>query len=401
MGKRKRDNKVNTEGGGPNPVEEKRQTRNKKELTTSLANKETFVNVELKAACSSQKKPPRAVVKAGKGRKGVNDSTAKAAAHQSKEEKKAFSWSSAQETIALSELVKLTNVDAGESLDKIRVDWEQLAAAVGERLDYNLTRNQMYEKARRLKERYIRMGRVDSFKNEDDEKMYKLSQQIWGTLGAIRLHLEEEHNLRSGNLEKKFSDVDNIHKDDSLPDDAKVDAPGVTVEKETTPKKHGKDPVSHSEPKQGITAAHVQANPDLDLASRSKINAIQGDTQKTFEVFHAEHQALLKELEKSCTTVLQDMQVKVLSMMNTVRGNQFPCIGGGNFIAQIPLSWDKMVDNCLSSSTNKPAAFENLYEQWQQQRLQELKLTSMKLHLMLEDCKMEQEKLEKQMLKFK
>eukprot|EP00250_Pteridium_aquilinum_P012619 c20840_g1_i1 orf=471-1607(+) len=376
----------------------------------------------------SQKVTPRPALQTGKGRKRVNDSAGKIAARQSKEvkglkggpsgdlgAKKPFNWSPAHEIIALSELVKLANVDAGHSLDNNTIDWEQLALTLGQRLDHNLSRIQVYEKTRRLKERYTKTHKkisrgVPSLKNDNDHKIYKLSQQLWGTDRALSLQLEEEeHGLPPGNLENKSSEVDDHHQHGSSLNDTEVEIVGLNTAKENTSKEHRRDPLCSTERGQGKPNAK-NSSPEhaMPLTSLSNIRGIEGDTQKTFDVFRGDHQALLKELEKSCETVLQDMQVKFLTMMNnSVRGgSEISCMGTGgrvpslDVIMQAPVSWDKMVDKCLAeTSTNKHVAFESLYEQWQQQRLQELKLTSLKLQLMLDECKMEQEKLEKQVFK--
>lgn len=382
MGKRVRNKEVKAERRGPKLVKD-----------------------ESKAADSSRRVSSSTVVKAGSDRKNVAGKVA-ASQYEGRTSFKEggpgskipLAWTPAKEIIALAELFKSMNVDAGQPLDTSNIDWEQLATKVGQRLNQNLTRIQIYEKARRLKERYVRIhkqvgeGQPITFKNEDEEGVYKLSQQIWGSSEA------QPH-------QEKLLNVANMHEGDSLPGAPGGEIPGETVEKESAPKMSTR---SSSEPKEGTTATHTHANPDSNFALESKIDAsMERDTQKTLEMFQAEQQALLKQLEKSCVTVLQNMQSNFLSMMNnTVRGSPFASMGGGGGFVSVfdytegHFSWDKLVNKCLYSatSTDKPSAFESLYEQWQQQRLQELKLTSMKLQLMLENCKMEQEKLERQVL---
>lgn len=386
---------------------------------------------------------PGAVLKAGKGRGGVNHLAGKEAAHKSRAKnlqsgpsgdsgaKKPFTWSSAQEIIALSELAKFVTVDAGQPVDSRSIHWEQLAGTVGKRLDCDLTRIQMYEKARRLKERYssvdqkISEGKLNSFKNADEEKIYNLSQQIWGNCGALRLHLEEEEeeeeqDLLPGKLEKRFRDAIGSHKDDSQ-EGLQDEIPELNMEQETAASEDLNHPLrpevppsqGHEEENAAGESSEEQIEKTVrDLALKLRTHAMEGDTQRTFEVFHAEHQALLKELQKSCEGVLEEMQAKFLIMINNAvkaaGGSHAPpplWMGGGRCMPQLDFMrpavlGDNFVDEFLPATrpqgANKPVAFGSFKEQWQQKRLEELKLTSLKLQLMLEECKIEQEKLERQ-----
>ncbi|MCO5556856.1 hypothetical protein L7F22_010410 [Adiantum nelumboides] len=331
--------------------------------------------------------------------------------------KKFFSWTTAQETMAVKELVKLAKLATSKPLDNSSINWEQLALAVGERLGQKFTRTQIYEKTRRLKERYIKnhenlsCGKLDSFKTKDDEKLFKLSEKVWGTRGSPDLQQPiENSNLPSPDLCGRLLNDAEIQETE---EQHRVDVFGRDHSHPTKQEEHLDDAVNnvfHDDESNNTSHEHAgngsndQKKPDQKVASHLSNDKSIEDIKRTIETFHSEHQALLEDVQKSCMTVLEDMEAKFLSVMsNTVRGIGSAWKGFGaniplvDMMLQDPVSWDNKMDNFRSlTDANQSAPFKNLAQQWQQQRLQELNITSLKLQLMLDECKREKERLEKQ-----
>lgn len=379
--------------------------------------------------------------------------------------KRVFSWTSEQMIVVLKELAKLAKAHTSKPLDNSSVNWEQLAVAVGERLEQNVTRTQIYEKARRLKERYVKnqesvsRGELSSFKNKDDEKMFKLSHKVWGVGEAPELKpVEEEEDLPSCNLESSSNEGQS---NGSVSHDAKAQK----TQKEPTSNDLKKGRLQSNRSEQQLDNSHGSVSHDAkaqktqkDLASKDlkkgrlqsnkceqqldnavntshdeDLNDVgntsheevfndagdgsreqtkpdvkvalqlnrEGGIKRSIEMFHSEHQALLKDVQKSCMAVLQDMKAKFLRVLsNTDRRSRSPWMGLSAPLSPVDVMADKVADGSLSSTVgNQSLAFEVLAQEWQQQHLQELKLTSLKLQLMLDECKRVKEKLEKQVLK--
>ncbi|KAH7405601.1 hypothetical protein KP509_15G077300 [Ceratopteris richardii] len=114
-------------------------------------------------------------------------------------QKNVLYWTPAQEIVVLDELMKLAKLDVSKPLDNGDINWGHLAVTVGERLEHNLTRTQLYEKVRRLKSRYAKHkenvidGKYSCFKTEEDIKIYEISQEVWEASEILGLsqHVEE------------------------------------------------------------------------------------------------------------------------------------------------------------------------------------------------------------------
>ncbi|KAI5074484.1 hypothetical protein GOP47_0010445 [Adiantum capillus-veneris] len=321
-----------------------------------------------------------------------------------------FSWTAAQEIMVLKELVKLAKMDTSKPLDNSGINWEVLAVAVGERLDQSVTRTQIYEKTRRLKERYLRneesmsRGKFSSFKNKDDEKMFKFSQKVWGVCGSPDLQRNEKNrNFPAGDFAKEFNESNQSQSRGRLFNDAEVQK----TEKEQRSEDLGRAQSYHNKPEQlldnavntfnedgsdnnsheqGLTNAGNVSNeqtkpvkapglrgegkseflqqrqttliPSEKVASHSSNHEGGEEIKRIMDGFYSEHQALLEDVQKSCMTVLEDMEAKFLSILsNIVRGMQSAWMGVGAHISSVDMmlqdlaSWDSMIDRCASLST--------------------------------------------------
>lgn len=335
-------------------------------------------------------------------------------------------WTSEEETLLLSEILGIVRSDNGLPVKKSSdIDWDHVLKKVSKKLGDDLTRSQVYEKARRLKSRYLtseqKLNAGGSFKNVSDEEIYTLCQQIWGEVKTLRLHLEEDDedpDLATNNKLKNEPghDARSQHADFQQLEDAETVQ--ITMEKENLgdaskcyPSESGVPSSKvHEEKVSMINVCQNQKDkPVEDTGREVTSHTMCWDAQKMLETFHLEHQAFVKEVEDSCQLVLQEMQVKLVTVVNNVvkeAANQFPSswIGGMNlpsFMFRQPStlgSHEDIVGNFIAANRldcTKPA-FENLQKRWQQQRLEELKLTSERLRLLLEECQRQQERLERE-----
>lgn len=333
-------------------------------------------------------------------------------------------WTPREEIILLSVIADIVRPGIGSTVNNADIDWNQLLEKVSQKLEGNVTRRQVYEKARRLKnkfsnvERKLNSGRFSTFKDANEEEAYRLYQQVWGSHGTLCLELEEEDDpaLGTQKMEKSGHAVISHRFDHQGLEDAKTF--------QFTAKNESQASLGKNSSYESIVPFFKEHNAVLDeiypnlketpVEDREKelgSGAMKWDAERILEMVSSEYQAFLSKIRNSCQLALEAMQEKFEAMVsNAVKesANQVsPWMGGihmssfDNFQPATLGSADDFVGRYISSNRlecGKPTD-ESLHKQWQQQCLEELKLTSGRLRLLQEECHFQQEKIKREMIK--
>ncbi|KAH7366282.1 hypothetical protein KP509_18G071200 [Ceratopteris richardii] len=395
------------------------ESRNEQQLS-NISNEHGTMPVKVQGTKKKRSREQNEVQGQSKGKKKIHGGIFVDSAG-----KTVLRWSPTEEIVLLEELGKLGKRDASKPLDNSSINWEQLAVVVGERLQHELTRTQVYEKARRLKERYfrnyenIRKGKSNNMTSEEDTEMYKLSQVVWGNFGIPGLEKDDgEHdlpseNVKEGSIDHTEADVREVQVEQHIQEDLQKtnfnlkkkpqqelnDAIHIMKKQEANDEEHN----SHGQTESTalVPSQLHKRDKDTETALNSKVGNMESIRTSPFnkevikgimQDFKSEQEALLKDLENDCTIIVKGMQEKILPMLNVTKR---PC---GTVRAGLSTS---SMNPHLQGISQSLAVIEHLSDsdilsqEWQKQYLQELNLTSLKLDLMLNECKREKEKLER------
>lgn len=315
----------------------------------------------------------------------------------------------------LTEMLSVARSDVGQSVRNKDIDWGQLHRKINKRFQHDYTRIQVYEKARKLKSKYLSMflkksaGQHTSFKDANKEEIYSLSQQIWGDCGVLRLHLEEDDEDRAvlphDRLENSPRDVASSHQDDSHGLEAGDTGARENVERDNIAMADRDRNVPF------VKEVHVTVEkscqilgkkPVGDLPTELRSPTTEWNAQTMYEVLHSEHRELLKALQNKCVSVFEEMQVNLMTMVNSATKETRNQASVGSFLDTFQTAALVSADNFLGklraaprNDCGKPIS-DYLRDRWQQLRIEELRLMSDRLQLMLEECQIEQAKMERQ-----
>lgn len=335
----------------------------------------------------------------------------------------------------LTEMLKLvgSDVDGHEVIRNINI--RELYGQVRKRFGPNYKQRQVYEKVRRLRRMYV--NKLDKsadqgavFEDANKEEIFKLCHQLWGDCGVLKLHLEDEDGPVHPNDRPGFSsgDAASSRENDSYGLEGVVSGRDTEIEKDAHAEvdnnvfivssihqhdSHGLKgvvPGTDMVVDKGAHAEldnHVPSHKEMHVCLCQDVTEKPGErvtelaSQKLYEVLHDNHRELLQALEKKCDLVLEGVQARVMTMVtNALETRDEPSME--RFIEMLKPAGlpgdDKFGNRMLTGSMHESniSTPKHLQERWQRLRADELKLVSDKLHLMLEVCRMEQAKLERQ-----
>eukprot|EP00249_Psilotum_nudum_P021754 c28231_g1_i1 orf=96-2144(+) len=331
-------------------------------------------------------------------------------------QKRPAAWSSDDE-IALANGVKRHLKYVGEKFPgKADHLWDKIC----EKLHEHRTKDQLYDKVRRMKCRYKLIAEKTkaecsvpfSFKNEHEEHLFKIWKQIWGGEESEKHEEEqtaagEDHGTSKSVVKTKPSNPRKkvqVEKEllpargkqdetmDQEVDDAEEDA-SETLEECATPSDLDKPHLPTSAlailANVSMTSGPLESSADL-MQQQQNTSALNNTVDCTLaqpgsentsmteilKLMHTSNQALLEEVQSHCKHLLEDVQAKTKAIVeNTVKsaakGFQFhngldcfiPCSFSMPFLATGG-AMDIKLPNCNKEARDK------LMQQWHEQHLQ-------------------------------
>eukprot|EP00249_Psilotum_nudum_P023227 c28793_g1_i2 orf=645-2720(-) len=372
----------------------------------------------------------------------------------SQKQKKATVWSSVEEVALLSAVLHL--LKEGCHFPPQRGD--QFWAKLNEELRGEWTRDQLYEKLRRMKIRYQaiteRMKQETSkpyqHKSVHDEDLFMLWKQIWSKEEGVKEMDEKEQEEADEEREvmvpkEKLDASGQRNKDEKkkvissprgnrfekkVENERKLENGGSSGldRDEEHARKESATPVELVQRVVATSAGTCFADATMDNGPlQSSVDLMKPDQKAsvlsnllntgdgklpqqgahdmkgTLKLMKTWHEGLLREIQRSCKLMLGEVQTNAIAAIE----NTFK-LGGTDFQfhnwlnvhmpGPFPIPFLKGGDDLnMKLLDSNETVLQKLRQQWHEQNLQELKVFSQRLHLIQEQCRLQQEHLEKQL----
>ncbi|KAH7421916.1 hypothetical protein KP509_13G081400 [Ceratopteris richardii] len=306
----------------------------------------------------------------------------------------------------------LHDVKKGVEIPTKKTDgyWSTLADRLHDRMEDSRSKEQLCEKTKRMKVRYLSMTEKfkeigeQKFRNTADKELFSLWDQIWGSSGAT----EVDHTSKVKNKQSKVSATERPAKEVKTSNDksAPVQDAKVVIEESEEHDNSGDESESedsdghHDSQKKSLIAAPMEVDKQDDHDKHAFVQKNDSDNLvfqpacKEHDVLHREILAALTEIQESSRQTMKEWKSKALFVIeNAVK----TLVDQSRTLSGFEIGG---LDGCFSPSRSISLGVKEVDEvdqalqhQWHELRLKELELYGQRLELMRMECKLKQDQM--------